>query len=87
MSSGSVCSGRFSFSLPLRPPFFDPDFEKYGRVILAPLVTGANISLAISFCDLVEGVRKSILKGSFFSRFAFGALPSPVVSAMAVHDG
>lgn len=35
--------------------------------MLPPFPTGAKISFVISFCDLVDGVRKSILNGSFFS--------------------
>lgn len=82
MSSGRVWSFRlsfsFSFALLLLLPFRDDPLpvEDPGNVIPAPLVTGAKSSLVSVFGSFSEGVRKSILKASFFSRLALGAAVS-----------
>lgn len=70
MSSGSLWSSFFSFSfVPFRLPFFEPEVVPVpGRFMLAPFVTGANSSFAISFRSLPSsmGAKKSILNASFF---------------------
>lgn len=84
MSSGKVWSFRRSLSLsftvrlllPLREDVFP---EVPGSVMPAPRVTGAKSSFARALGSFSEGVRKSILNASFFSRLALGA--DSVVSA------
>lgn len=88
MSSGSVCSILFAVSFAFLPLAFlllaDLDAAP-GRLILPPFVTGAKISFEISFCDFSDGVKKSILNASFFSRRGFKPVVSAETSAIRVN--
>lgn len=85
ISSGRVCSTLLTDSFAFLPlPFLllaDLDTTP-GKLMLPPRVTGAKSSFAISFCGFSEGVKKSILNGSFLSRFALGADASADTSAI-----